>query len=246
MIEFIEEFLNDWTTADGGGMLDPNDREPPIEGDLERTNNQNAILFLVQPAFDFVEMFPAFKGRLKAKYDTHMGSTEIEPGLHARWRGGAHLIRQSHDNLIGMLVGSWLFDSDYGEKIFQYGSKNRWCFNVGAPGVYDVKCQLQGGDIAIAHLATGRKPAAWYVLWLAIGLMNPVAYNLADLRIRFLEKVMHKLDFAERMLLNFAIDFHKRKRGPVKNYNYTRFGYYRPAHPFTKFQQAVYMPVGGK
>jgi hypothetical protein len=238
-VNIVEEYLQNWVTRDGGGMLDPADRAPPFEGcTLERTKNDNPILFLVQMAVEVIKTQPQYLPQFKENFERHMTSTQIVPGLHSRRCGDTPFINQSHDNIVAMVIGSYFLGGIYGENVYQYGARNQWCYNVQASGQYDLKYALQGGDIAICAYATRRKPEPWYILWLAGGMVLSKDFNLTDLRIQLLEAILPSLSKWEQSLLSTAISIHKWRRGSGEKYGGTRFGYYSNEHPFSRFVKA--------
>ncbi|NJL72573.1 MAG: hypothetical protein HC888_13895 [Candidatus Competibacteraceae bacterium] len=187
-MSLVNEYLSNWVSPDGGGMIDPGDRLPPFEGAaVDTTKNENPILFLVQAVYELFIAHPNRLEDLKRPFVQHMEATRVEPGLHSRRPGDAKQFRQSHDNLVAMFIGSWLFNTAHRHEIFAYGSMHGWNFNVGEPGRFQLECQMQGGDVAIAHLACGKQPSLWLLIWLGIGLAISTTWNLADLRIKFLE-----------------------------------------------------------
>lgn len=233
----VDEYLSKWVAPDGGGMIDPDDRLPPFPPFvLETTKNENPILFLVQTALELFLNFPDRRLDLKSPFVEHMAGTRVVTGLHSRRPGDAKQFRQSHDNIVAMVIGSWIFNTEHRHEIFGYGSAYGWNFNVADPyqasGEFDVRCNLQGGDVAICHLACGKLPPIWLVIWLAVGLAISRVWNLADLRIRFLELLQPGLPLHIRFLLGTAISFHKFRRGTRMDWIRTYF--FDSNYPFRK------------
>lgn len=220
-MDWAKEYLENWVAPDGGGKLNKDDEMSPFGQSCPgpTTKNENPILFLVQTAIEMVKHYPETIFTFKALYEKHMASTEISPGLHSRRCGDSTIRRQSHDNVVAMLIGGWFFQSEYPMKIFKYGRIVGWNYNVLKPGQFDIKSQLQGGDIAIAHYAVGFTPEIWNVIWLATGLAISTTYNLADLRIEFLEAFMKaatsgQVPLIQKVILQTGILIHKMRRGP--------------------------------
>jgi hypothetical protein len=238
MKQFITEHLEKFIAPDGGGKLDVSDEGGPLHGcTLNRTINQNGILYLVHPAFEFVSEYPEFKPQYKEAYERHMASTEIESGCHSRICGDRFLIRQSHDNVLAMLIGGWLFDSVYAKRVFDFLKAHNFCYNVADPNAYDVRCQLQGGDMAIAYYATRQAAPLWCVIWLALGLAFTRKWNLADLRISFLkENVFKTIPKKESLILSAGMLLHGIRRGK-RSTKYRLFDF-SEFHPFVKFLEA--------
>lgn len=235
MHALITEHLEHFIAPDGGGMLDERDVSLPLHGcALNRTNNQNGILYLVHPAFEFVDFDRSCLEKYKEAYERHMASTYIEDGLHSRSCGDRFLIAQSHDNILAMLIGGWLLGSAYGQRVFNFLKAHNFNYNVADPNTFDSKCQMQGGDIAIAHYTVGAKPPMWCVIWLACGLALTTKWNLADLRVSFLKKNIFKnIPKSESVLIAIGMFLHGLRRGP-RSSKFRLFDF--PAsHPFVRF-----------
>jgi len=225
--DWAAEYLTNWVAPDGGGKLKPSDIHEPFPGcSLETTNNENPILFLVQSAMELIKHYPASIFSFKALYEKHMASTVVEgiEGLHSRRCGDFTIRRQSHDNVVAMLIGGWYFKSDYAMKIYKYGSSVGWNYAVMTPGQFDMKSQIQGGDVAIAHYAVGFSPEIWNVIWLAVGLAISKTWNLADIRIQFLQAAKDKIPLVHKLILGPAIFIHQLRRGPRVNWVKKYFG----------------------
>jgi len=238
MLQFITEHLEKWIAPDGGGMLDLDDVAAANYGcTLDRTNNQNGILYLVHPAFEFVTAYPEFKEFYKRAYEKHMASTEIISGMHSRSCGDRFAIRQSHDNVIAMLIGGWLLQSEYRYNVFYFLKNHNFNYNVSDPDTFDSRCQLQGGDIAIAHFTVNKPAPMWCVIWLAIGLAFTTKWNLADLRVSFLrENIFKTIPKLESIIISFGMVAHGIHRG-TRASKFRLFDF-KPEHPFVKFLEA--------
>lgn len=232
----VDEYLEKYVAPDGGGRLEPEDDIPALAPtcQMRTTKNENPILFLVQAAWEFCKEFPGeLDAIFKAHYERHMQSTRVQTGLHARRCGDTFRIGQSHDNVVAMVIGSFLFRTPHAEEIFQFGSTHAWCFNVKQPGNFDITQTLQGGDIAICHYATHRETSPWNAVWLAVGLSISRVYNLSDLRIEFLKRTMPERNRFEKFVLGAGIWIHEIRRGSRDKY--WSKNYYGPDHPFRKF-----------
>lgn len=225
----IEEHLALYVAEDGGGRLTVDDTQPPILGcKCERTNNENPILYLVQPAIEFCEKYPKYYPIYKALYEKHMASTEIEEGLHSRRCGDRFLIRQSQDNIIAMVIGGWYFKSEYARKVHDFCYHHSWNYNVKDPDKFDFRCQLQGGDVAIIQWCAGFTPTPEDVIWLSAGLSVTRSFNTADLRLKFLE-LFKKQRPIDKLILSPGVWAHNLRRGPRTG------GFFPPGHPFRSF-----------
>lgn len=238
--DLLKLYLEKYIAPDGGGRLEPeDDRHSFSNSEIRTTNNENPILFLVQAAREFLIHFDYCYTIFKDAYERHMRSTELVTGLHSRRDGDHFYISQSHDNIVAMMIGSFTFNSSYGEKIFHYGSKHGWVFNVKKIGDTETLThQLQGGDIAICYFATNRVPTLWHTLWLGIGLAISKTWNLADLRIQFLKEIIYKIPVNHRLILETAIEIHKWRRGPIRG-NWAK-EYYKPEHPVRRMIACEY------
>ena len=219
MSSLTRTYLEHYVSADGGGKLSPTDTHTPFPGCmLTTTANENPILFLVQSAIQLLKTEPAYYYDFQSLYFKHMASTQIVPGLHSRRCGDEVIRRQSHDNVVAMAIGGWYFNSHHAKSICEYASTRLWNYNVMGTHAFDLKSQIQGGDIAICRYAAEQTPNVVCLMWLAIGLITTKAFNLADLRIEFLEDIMSKLPILHRLVLKAAIYLHRKRRGPRINW----------------------------
>lgn len=211
-----ELYLKDYIAQDGGGKLKPTDERLPFATycPWSTTLNENPILFLVQSAIELTRLEPDKYLDFKYKYSLHMDQTWMLPGLHSRRCGDYTIRRQSHDNVVAMCIGSWYFKTVHAQNIYDYGNSVFWNYNVISPPKFDIKSQIQGGDIAIATYAVNKVPNVLFLLWLAVGLAISKTYNLADLRIWFIEQKLKSLPIHHRLVLKAAIWIHKKRRGP--------------------------------
>lgn len=235
MRQFITEHLSNFIAPDGGGMLHLNDKAPPLWGcSLERTDNGNAILYLIHPAINFLEKFPEFEPQYKEAFERHMGSTEIIEGLHSRRCGDRFIIGQSHDNILAMLIGGYYLKSEYGKKVFKFLKDHNFNYNVADPDLFDSRCQMQGGDIAVAFFTQKEVPQMWLTIWLALGLAFSKKWNLVDLRITFLKDTIFKsIPKTHSILIAIGIFLHGLRRG-LRSSKYRSFDF-PPEHPFVRF-----------
>lgn len=104
-------------------------------------------------------------------------------------------------------------------------------------GKYDINYQLQGGDVALLHLASNRIPAPWYFVWLAGGIASSKSFNLVDLRLEFLAQIWDGFSVWQKALLASAITIHKFRRMRSAKFEGVRFQYYLIDHPFNKLQK---------
>lgn len=158
-----------YIAPDGGGKLETYDeREPFIEGAPRITKNENSQLFLVlgHIALNRLQLLTTED---KETFIRHTNSAEIQPGLYARRQGDLG-IRQSHDNLLAIVTGSVIHETDHAKKICSYGESNGWCFSLSEE--WELESCLQGGDIALIKIAAGKTPTLWECLWFLGGMLT--------------------------------------------------------------------------
>ena len=172
-----------YIAPDGGGKLETHDeRDPFVEGAPRITRNENSQLFLVMGhiALHKLEML---EGVDLENYVRHIEDSKVEDGLYLR-RHKDFGIRQSHDNIIGIAVGSVIHSTKHALWICEYGEKHGWCFSF--TGKWELESCLQGGDIAVIKTLAGKAPTLWECAWFLIGMLlkkDAVQVNLLSVRI---------------------------------------------------------------
>jgi len=230
-----KEFIEQYIAEDGGGRLQLIPDLPINHGcRLQSPWNDNAVLYFTHPAIEFLKKDKSLLTIFKERFETHMRETEIAVGLHGRRCGFTE--NQSHDNVIAMLIGAKYFQSSCGYAVYVHLKFNGFNYNVARTG-WKIKCQLQGGDHAIADLSVGNTPAIWNTIWLGVGLAVTRKWNLADLRINFLRDFDHKLPKSHQIIIDIGMMIHELRRGPREE-RCLQFDF--PAkHPFVKEIQGV-------
>jgi len=205
-MSLIDEFVNGYIAPNGGGKAELWDETDGLyPGASRRAINENSILFLVQPA---LELDPEGKDpRIANAYCRFTDAATIDTGLYGRWPG--HMpgkydyIGQSHDNVVCHSIGSWLYNTKHAAQICDYGEEHWFSYNVKKLGKFDIKQWLQPGDWAIVRLAAKRNPGLIPSIWLAVGLSITKNWNLADVRVQFLNKV--KIPWYYRWIIMFGV-----------------------------------------
>jgi hypothetical protein len=159
-----------YIAPDGGGKLETYDeREPFVEGAPRITRNENSQLFLVMGhiALDKLELLE------EIDLDTfvrHIEDSKCEDGLYLR-RHKDFGIRQSHDNILAIAVGSVIHNTKHALWICEYGERHGWCFSFN--GRWEIESCLQGGDIAVIKCLAGKVPTIWEMIWFIGGMLTP-------------------------------------------------------------------------
>jgi hypothetical protein len=209
-----QRFIAQYIADDGGGRLTLIPDLPINEGcKLSSPWNDNAVVYFVQPAIEFLKKDESLLPIFKERFDTHMKETEIVVGLHGRRCGFTD--NQSHDNVLAFIVGGKYFKSEYLAKVYSYLKVHGFNYNIKRDG-WRLECQIQGGDICIADMAMEYTPALWHTLWLGIGLSVTTKWNLADIRLTFLKDHAHKLPRIHRTIVEIGMFIHELRRGPRK------------------------------
>lgn len=200
MHPLVQEYYEQWIAPDGQGKLEPSDERAGFTDDSPRiTKNENGQLFLVMAYYEMDA-----KGILPdtAKDDfrrmVNLSRVPNVPGLFYR-RFMDNGIRQSHDNLVGLVAGSLLFDDPIRTEIAFYGQTHGWCPNAQQPGVWDIRTCIQGGDIAFIEICNGYIPTMWHMFWFMLGRMlvpnDAGKINLSELRSKAISKALAKYSF---------------------------------------------------
>lgn len=174
---------SDYIAPDGGGKLETYDeREPFVEGAPRITKNENSQLFLVMGHIALHKL-----GMIEEvdqdNFVRHIEDSKLEDGLYTR-RHKDFGIRQSHDNIIGIAVGSVIHNTKHALWICEYGERHGWCFSFN--GRFEIESCLQGGDIAVIKTLAGKTPTLWEAAWFLIGMLLPKdagQVNLLSVRI---------------------------------------------------------------
>jgi hypothetical protein len=173
-------------------------------------DNDNGILFsaFVIILLYLIDRLPDYKERA----DKGIGNLQVPgyPGIYNRSNLERHKdYYEQHDNYIGIIAISLLYDLKYANDIYEEGRYkfkfNRYLgfdqyfnYNNQNPRQFILKCQRQGGEIAIYQMAAGRLPNPIYLLWLAGGLWTsawitfPSTMNLGWIRIQTMKIAISK------------------------------------------------------
>jgi len=176
-----------------------------LEQNRRQTDNSNGILFLCMMLMLFREygkVYPGIQKKLdsiKVNVDHAINSIQVsgQPGLFKRAPGNDS--REAHDNYVGIILLSLMFDLKYHKDILERGRYkfkfNKYLgfdsyfnYNNVEPNIFDWKTQRQGGEIALYRMANGQFAGVLFLLWLCVGFLlsakkeNPSSMNLGLLR----------------------------------------------------------------
>jgi hypothetical protein len=139
------------------GLLKIDDTDSQVIDGIETCINENGIYFLALACIVAKRTGEDYKS-LKPYVTKALQLTKLDDGLYGRnvhgfpIRDGRYMLN-SFDNILGMCALSLLFElDDVATELDRYGSKNWWNYN-NSTGKYDIKAQIQGGEIQIIKLA---------------------------------------------------------------------------------------------
>ena len=209
-----------------GGMKLTVDDVAVINGHTT-TRNENSQLFLA-----YTQRAHSYQS-LKMSFERLMYFTKIGKGKYSRRPGDAGLIRQSHDNLIGIAWLSWFYGVP--EYIKEINSFARWrMWNYCLTKFWDYRCQLQGSTVFVLKLAAGEIPGYLTTIWWALSLV--VSDHSADgylrkmLQIDIVEGQWRLLSKNKQRICSWAIDIHKKRRENLKHW-YDDYFHEDKSHP---------------
>lgn len=192
MHDLVKDYFENWIAPDGQGKLELDDERDGFTPDSPRiTKNENGQLFFVMTCYE-MDKKNILPDEAAQNFTKIMSLSECKPGLYYR-RYKDVGIRQSHDNIVGIAAGSVLFETHHAKRIAEWGERSGWCFNVQAPFIWDIRCCIQGGDVAVLKILAGWVPTIWEMLWFFIGRLvvpkDAGKVNLSNLRFMALKKV---------------------------------------------------------
>jgi hypothetical protein len=209
-----------------GGLKLTKDDVAVINGHTT-TRNENSQLFLAYtqralPKFQFYKCFIRL-----------MEATRIGRGRYSRRPGDAGLIRQSHDNLIGIAWLSWKYNHlEYLKEINSFARWRMW--NYCLTKLWDYRCQLQGSTVFVLKLAAGEKPGYLTTIWWALSLVvsdhSSDGYLRKMLQIDIVEGQWKLLSKTKQRICAWAIDIHKKRRENLKRW-YLEYFHEDTQHP---------------
>lgn len=180
MIESAAIWRRDYIAPDGGGKLETYDeRDGFVEGS-RITKNENSQLFLVMGHIALHKL-GLLTSDDKATFIRHIDNSRFASGIFLRRQADLG-IRQSHDNILGICVGSVIHNTNHVKEICGHGEQTG--FNYSFRG-WEIECQLQGGDIALVKIMAGKIPTFIEMLWGCIGMAlkkDAGQVNLASVR----------------------------------------------------------------
>lgn len=192
-----EEMLASYVNEDGLGLIDS-----------KHKRNDNGILFIAY-WYALAELAGLNDESDCQRFISSVKKLEKERGLYTRFPGDNR--PEAHDNYVGIIYGSLLFNTLHRFDIYQYGTTTGFCYNVTAPGVYDLKYVRQGGDVALYSISCGIPPQIVDYLWLLFGMLigfakgSPSVRNLCWLRTQILDLTFRKFDLPRGYALSYAV-----------------------------------------
>lgn len=189
MIEAATIWRRDYIAPDGGGKLETTDeRDGFIEGS-RITKNENSQLFLVMGHIALHKL-GLLTSEDKDTFIRHIENSRFDSGIFLRRQADTG-IRQSHDNILAICVGSVIHNTGHAQEICGHGEQTG--FNYSFRG-WEIECQLQGGDIALVKVMAGRTPTLIEMLWGCVGMAlkkDAGQVNLATVRMYGLNLIDH-------------------------------------------------------
>ncbi len=192
-----EEFYRLYVAEDGLVRLDPGelDDHAPYAGELRTPHNENGQLFLalnlaafwLHGAIDDADMAQAEAAIDRCQVHHYKGLYARAPGRFDR--------SQSHDNYVGIVLMSVLFNTRHIDDILHHGNKTGFCFNVQIPLGVNINQVRQPGEVAWYMACGGQIPHILDYIHLMLGLClnafhgTPSNTNLAWARILALKVV---------------------------------------------------------
>jgi hypothetical protein len=230
MHPIAQEYFDRWIAPDGQGKLELDDeREGFVPESPRITRNENGQLFYVMTMYEF-EKKNILPPEAKDNFSKILMLSRLKSGLFYR-RYLDKGIRQSHDNIVGIAAGSVLFDTRDATDIAVYGSMNGWCFNVQKPEEWDIRCCIQGGDVAVLKILAGWIPTIWEMVWFFVGRLvvpkDAGKVNLSNLRFMALKKMIHKQPSWVRSMVEVSEFFFSIRHKKNGNYNWAIRDYFK-------------------
>ena len=129
----------------------------------------------------------------------------VERGLYTRYPGSTLL--EAHDNYIGLLLLSKLFNLDHIAKdVYTYGTRHLRSYNDQEPGTFNIRAWRQPGEFAVYSMAAGVNPGLISYLWLLVGMWVSPFNILTWGRVQVLKHSMLSLPWYKRLPLRWVIN----------------------------------------
>lgn len=246
-------YFDQYVSKEFLGQLDPN-------GDISNKrpcDNSNGILFLAMGLMMLQKL--GCLPDIRKQVDASIKRLQVpgEPGLFNRMQGDGRM--DSHDNMVGIIILSVIFDLPYAEQIHKRGKykfkRNRYLgfddyfnYNNVQPGKFDWTAQRQGGDIAIYQMAAKKLVNPLYLMWFTGGLwisawkMNPSTMNLGWFRLELMLELSEK-SFKGKLckpFLSLAVKgfvLIQKYRNVSMKWSFEH--YFKPGHPMHVFLKAL-------
>ena len=159
--------------AESGLMrLDLDDKRRVTVGNylINTVKNENGILFLsvFYVLLDLLGLKP--RNAIIDDVSETIKRLEVKPGLYRR-NTFADTRYEQHDNYVGIIALSMIYDLPYAIDIAVYGERSGYNYNNVVPGSWRLQQQRQPGETAFYKLCAGFRPGPIEFLWLVAGFI---------------------------------------------------------------------------
>jgi hypothetical protein len=210
----------------GEGLLHVNDRAE-IDG-VVTSANENPVLFLGYIARACIRAYgQGMVDGFRELFKKQTSSTRLGFGRFSRRPNDAKLIRQSHDNLIGIAwCGVILGHREPIKEIVKWVKWRLW--NYCLTGPFDYRCQLQGSHTFVMKLAAEVKPTWIETIWFSLAAVvrdhSSDAYMKSFMMTDIFWSSQHLLSDRKRRLASWGVVLlEKRRESPIRWYR----GYFK-------------------
>jgi hypothetical protein len=153
--------------------LDLEDRRRVTVGNylVNTVKNENGILFLsvFYVLLDLLGLRP--REAIIDDVSETIKKLEVKQGLYRRNVYPNDTRYEQHDNYVGIIALSMIFDFQYAVDIAVYGERSGYNYNNVVPGGWRFQQQRQPGEVAFYKLCAGFRPGPIEYVWLVAGLV---------------------------------------------------------------------------
>jgi hypothetical protein len=178
ILEYKKESIREWLAEDGTMMLNPKEVRPPFKGFYKNTvSNDNGILFAAEFYWVLHELNILSKEDKIRFYNT-VKDLEVRindkriSGLYHR-NPGRNDRYEAHDNYVGIVAASELFDLNFPKEIVEFGEKHNFIFdNINPEDKTKLTQWRQGSDIGFYKIIAGEHPVFRDLVWMILDFIN--------------------------------------------------------------------------